>query len=113
MWRTLANRSRLGRRLRTDSFSNRRDEFRSLFRRSREVVLLAAITGVVTGLFVRGFEYLVEHSYEWVVDSPRWVGAVAPALGLVATAIILRTVGGGASPGTSDEYLRAFHDSSY
>ena len=113
MWRTIANRSRLGRRLRTDSFSNRRDEFRSLFRRSREVVLLAAITGVVTGLFVRGFEYLVEHSYEWVVDSPRWVGAVAPALGLVATAIILRTVGGGASPSTSDEYLRAFHDSSY
>lgn len=113
MWRTIANRSRVGRRLRTDSFSNRRDEFRSLFRRSREVVLLAAITGVVTGLFVRGFEYLVEHSYEWVVDSPRWVGAGAPVLGLVATAIILRTVGGGASPGTSDEYLRAFHDSSY
>ena len=103
----------MGRRLRTDSFSNRRDEFRSLFRRSREVVLLAAITGVVTGLFVRGFEYLVEHSYEWVVESPRWVGAVAPVLGLVATAIILRTVGGGASPGTSDEYLRAFHDSAY
>jgi CIC family chloride channel protein len=99
--------------LRPESFEVRRDELRVLVRRSREVVLLAAVTGIVTGLGVRGFEYLVDETYRWVVDSDVWVGAVAPALGLVLAAFILRVGGGGASPATSDEYLRAFHDPAY
>ncbi len=99
--------------LRPDSFEVRRDELRELVRRSREVVLLAAITGVVTGLGVRGFEYLVEEAYHGVLHAPLWLSAISPALGLVLAAIILRVVGGGASPATSDEYLRAFHDPAY
>jgi CIC family chloride channel protein len=98
--------------LRPESFEIRRDELRHLVRRSREVVLLAAVTGVVTGLLVRGFAYLVESLYERVLEAPLWLAAISPALGLIAASIILR-IGGGASPSTSDEYLRAFHDPAY
>ena len=80
--------------LRPDTFSVRRDEFRSLVRRSREVILIAAITGIVTGLFVRGFEYLVEVVFDALVEAPLWVGAVGPAVGFLLAAIILRFVGG-------------------
>lgn len=104
---------RIARRVRPESLEVRRDEFRVLVRRSREVVVLAAITGVVTGLAVRGFEFLVEHLYEYVLDQPTWVTATAPALGLAASAMILRYAGGGASSATADEYLRAFHDPAY
>ena len=100
--------------LRPDSFEVRRDELRQLVRRSREVVLLAAMTGLLTGLGVRGFEYIVEEIYRCVLEAPLWVTALAPALGLVCSALVLRSsVGGGASPSTSDEYLRAFHDPAY
>ncbi len=99
---------------RPSTFDIRTGEFRDLVRRSREVVLLAAITGAVTGLFVRFFEYVVvEVVFERIIHGPLWVGAVAPGIGLVLTAILLHTVGNGASPATSDEYLRAFHDPEY
>ncbi|MFW2336368.1 chloride channel protein [Ilumatobacter sp.] len=98
--------------LRPESFEVRRDELRQLVRRSREAVVLAAITGVVTGLAVRGFEFLVEEAYHQVLEAPLWLAAIAPGIGLVFAAIILR-LGGGASPSTSDEYLRAFHDPAY
>jgi CIC family chloride channel protein len=101
-------------RWRSSTFDIRTGEFRDLVRRSREVVLLAAITGAVTGLVVRFFEYIVvEVIFEWVVHGPLWVGAVAPGIGLVLSAILLKTVGNGASSATSDEYLRAFHDPEY
>ena len=74
--------------------------------------MLAALTGVVTGLAVRGFEYLVDEIYHEVLAAPLWVAAFAPALGLIAASICLK-LGGGASPSTSDEYLRAFHDPAY
>lgn len=92
----------------------RTDEFRDLVKRSREVVLLAAVTGAVTGVMVRYFEYVVaEVMFEHLLHADwRW-GLIAPTLGLVASALILKTVGSGASPATSDEYLRSFHDSEY
>lgn len=77
------------------------------------MVLLAALTGVVTGLAVRGFEWLVESIYASVLDAPLWMTAISPAVGLVLAALTLRIVGGGASSATSDEYLRAFHDPAY
>lgn len=99
---------------RPSTFDIRASELRDLVRRSREVVLLAAITGAVTGLFVRFFEYIVvEVAFHKIVEGPLWVGAIAPGIGLVLSAILLRTVGKGASPATSDEYLRAFHDPEY
>lgn len=99
--------------MRPESYAVRREELRVLVRRSREMVLLAAVTGVVTGLFVRGFEYLVEESLHRVSEAPLWAAALAPVIGLVLVAILLRFVGGGASSATSDEYLRAFHDPEY
>jgi chloride channel protein, CIC family len=99
--------------LRPESFEIRRDELRQLVRRSREVVLLAALTGVVTGLAVRGFEYLVEELFHQVLEAPLWLTAISPAIGLVVASLILKVGGGGASSATSDEYLRAFHDPAY
>ncbi len=99
---------------RPSTFDIRTGEFRDLVRRSREVVLLAAFTGAVTGLFVRFFEFIVvEFVYEKIVQGPLWVGAIAPGVGLMLSAILLKTVGNGASSATSDEYLRAFHDPEY
>ena len=99
---------------RPSSFDIRTGELRDLVRRSREVVLLAAVTGAVTGLFVRFFEYVVvELVFDRILHGPLWVGAIAPGIGLMLSAILLKTVGKGASPATSDEYLRAFHDPEY
>ncbi len=92
----------------------RTGEIGDFVRRSREVVLLAAITGAVTGLFVRFFEYVVsEILLETILSGPWWLGMVTPGLGLVLSAVLLRTLGAGATPATSDEYLRAFHDPEY
>jgi CIC family chloride channel protein len=102
---------RLRLRMRPRSFDLRRDEFRAIVHRSRDAVLLAAITGVIVGLGVRGFEYLVlEVAYSWVLTTNLWVMASLPVLGLVVSSLILKYVGRGASGATTDEYLRAFHD---
>lgn len=100
--------------MRSRNIDLRGDEFRDFVSRSREVVLLAALTGAVTGLLVRYFEYLVaEIFFDRLLHSDwRW-GLIVPTLGLIASAVILKTVGAGASPATSDEYLRSFHDSEY
>lgn len=101
-------------RLRPKTLDIRTDEFRDLVRRSREVVLLAAVTGALTGVLVRYFEYFVaEVLFDTLLHADwRW-GLFVPTLGLVASALILKSVGAGASPATSDEYLRSFHDSEY
>ena len=107
-------RQRVMKNLRPATFDIASGEFRDFVRRSREVVLLAAITGAITGLGVRFFEFFVaEVALDRVLHGPLWFAAIAPGLGLVASAIILRTIGKGATPATSDEYLRAFHDPEY
>jgi chloride channel protein, CIC family len=100
--------------LRPESLDLRTDELRDLVVRSREVVLLAAVTGALTGLLVRFFEYVVaEVAFASVLEADWKWGLVLPACGLVISALILKWVGAGASPATSDEYLRAFHDPEY
>ncbi|MFK8022704.1 MAG: chloride channel protein, partial [Ilumatobacter sp.] len=90
------------------------DEFRDLVRRSREVVLPAAITGAITGVYVRYFEYIVVELAFHKLTHVDWKwGLIVPPLGLAASAAILKFVGAGASPATSDEYLRSFHDAEY
>lgn len=99
---------------RPSTFDISTDEIREFVRRSREVVLLAAVTGAVTGLFVRFFEYVVvEVIFDRILHGPLWFAAVAPGIGLLLSAILLHTLGAGASSATSDEYLRAFHDPDY
>ena len=93
--------------------ARRQEEFRVLAARSAQVVLAAAVVGAVTGLGVAGIErVVVDGGLAAVRAAPLWVMAAAPCLGLLLAAILLRTVGGGVSPATSDEYLRAFHDPS-
>lgn len=75
-------------------------------------IILASLTvGVIVGVLVAGFDYLViEILLHELLHQPLWFQAIAPFLGLVAAAAILRWVGQGATPSTSDEYVRAFHD---
>ena len=76
-------------------------------------MLIAALTGFLTGLAVRGFEYVVHELYVQVLEAPLWLAAISPPMGLILASLILKLGGGGASPSTSDEYLRAFHDPAY
>ncbi|MFN8036909.1 MAG: chloride channel protein [Acidimicrobiia bacterium] len=93
---------------------NRRDAIRALAERSRQVVLLAAVVGLLTGVVVAGFERIVVNGFfDRLLRMPLWCIAIAPPVGLVLTAGALRWIGGGASPSTADEYLRAFHDPTY
>ena len=105
--------NRVARSVRPDVFSQRRDEVRSIFRRSREVVLLAAATGIATGLFVRGLDVAVHAVYDRLFEAPLWMLLTAPVSGLLVAALSLRYIGGGISGSTSDEYLQSFHDSQY
>ncbi len=91
----------------------RGQELTSLARRTWDVVALAAVVGIVTGAGVSLLDTVIIGIEERVVDLPLWIVAVAPAVGLALTAVILRWVGGGASPSTADEYLQVFHDPSH
>jgi len=75
------------------------------------MLLLSALTGAVTGLAVAGFEWLTARTLlDWVFGLPRAAQVVAPGIGLVLAWALLRWCGHRASPSTSDEYLRAYHD---
>jgi CIC family chloride channel protein len=88
----------------------RRDEIFELATRSRQVLLLAAAVGAVTGFLVAGFETVVaDVLLERVLDLPLWAIALAPTAGLVLATLSLRWLGDRAGPGTTDEYIKAFH----
>ena len=77
--------------------------------RSRQVLVLAAIVGVATGLGVALFEtVVVELLFDRLVEQPLWVLALMPVVGLAVAAVALR-VFGATTPGTTDAYLEAFH----
>jgi CIC family chloride channel protein len=87
--------------------------FRKTFGEARNPRLLAAsaATGVIVALLVAAFETLALHVVlERVLEQHLAVLALAPVLGIVASKLVLRVVGGGTSGSTSDEYVRAFHE---
>jgi CIC family chloride channel protein len=89
---------------------DRRGELRTLAGRLRGVVFWSAVTGLLTGLVVAGFEHLVlDEALPHVLGLPVWATATLPLVGLAVAFGLLRVVGGGASPATSDAYLQAFH----
>lgn len=93
---------------------NRRTELRQLARRSQQVVLLAAVVGVITGLFVAAFDLvLVSAILDEVLQLDPWLVAVLPAGGLLIALAARRFIASGTDAGTADEYLRAFHDQNY
>lgn len=86
-------------------------ELRSLVVRSRDLVLLTAVIGLLTGLAVAIFERLtIDVALERVLEAPLWLRAGLPGLGLVITALVLRYVGPLASPSSADEYVKAVPD---
>lgn len=81
-----------------------------LSRRTRQVLLLAGLTGAATGLVVAGFERLTGTVLlQAVVGLPVAAQAAVPALGLALAVVCLRLGGRRTSPATSDAYIRAFH----
>jgi CIC family chloride channel protein len=85
--------------------------FREFARRSHEVIVLAAITGVATGFTVALFDRIVvdgilDHLFEL---SP-WVLAFMPLAGLALSWLALFYVGRSRDSGMTDLYLKAFHD---
>ena len=92
-------------------FHETTDRFREFARHSRDVVLLAAVTGVVTGFAVALFERIV---VEWLVahvfELSPWVLAFVPLVGLTVAWGALRFVGRTDSPATADLYIVAYHD---
>ena len=86
------------------------EDFRRVRHRWYRVIVLAALTGVVVGLAVALFEWVVGKGLlEWTLGLPKGVQWRAPAVGLVLAWCALRFVGRGASPATADEYLDAYH----
>ncbi|MBX3284285.1 MAG: chloride channel protein [Acidimicrobiales bacterium] len=103
--------SRSGRFPRPSAVVARAADLREVGGRARQAGLLAVATGAATGFAVAVFDRAVATGmFERLLTAPLWVQAVAPALGLAAAAVILRTLGRGASPSTADEYIKDFHD---
>ena len=89
----------------------RAEGLRAIGRRSRQVVLLAAVTGATTGLFVAAFERLTSEGLLTTVKRQSlWVQGAAPMVGLLIAAAALRWLAGGATASTADEYIKSFHD---
>jgi len=79
--------------------------------RGQRDFVLAAVTGVLVGLGVAGFEWLTRQQvYDRLVTAPLAVQALGPFVGLVVAALALRYLAGGASPATADEYIKNFHE---
>jgi len=94
-----------------DGFDRRGAEFRALLARTREVVVLAAVIGVLTGLGVALFDTVTADGLlNRLTSGPVWVQAAGPAVGLLVAAAALRWLAGGASPATADEYIKAVPD---
>jgi CIC family chloride channel protein len=94
-----------------DGFDRRGAEFRALLTRTREIVVLAAVIGCLTGLGVALFDTITADGLlNRLTSGPVWVQAAGPAVGLLVAAAALRWLAGAASPSTADEYIKAVPD---
>lgn len=90
-----------------------RERLLDLGRRSQQVLGVAALLGVVTGLGVAAFDRLTAGALLAAVrDAPLAVQVAAPLAGLVLASVLLWAGGRRVSPSTADEYIRAFHERS-
>lgn len=96
-----------GRRLRPETA----ERLRRVRQRWSETLLLAGVTGAVTGFAVAIFDLVVaDQLFARIRDlGTPWIW-VAPAIGLALAWVVLRWLGGGASPSTSDDYIQNFHE---
>lgn len=84
------------------------DQVGDVLKRLHLTLVLAGLVGVLTGLAVAGFDWVVAHALAIVERQPLVVLMVAPGLGLVAVAILTRIVGDPDTT-TTDAYVRAYH----
>jgi CIC family chloride channel protein len=92
-------------------FRTAASQFRTHRQRWTETLLLAGITGAITGLAVAAFDAITANLLlEHVLTLPTPVLAAMPGLGLLIAWLALRYLGHGASPTTSDEYIHNFHE---
>src|SRR3954454_16960509 len=90
---------------------SRLKELLTLGRRPQQVLVLSVITGALTGAAVALFDWIVSDViFARVRPQSDWFKAVAPAIGLILAALALKFFAKGATPATSDEYIRNFHD---
>src|SRR3989442_16034435 len=83
-------------------FGRRRGQLAVLGGRGSQVLLLAGLTGVVTGLAVTGFEWVTrDQLFEGLRDQPIGVQVVAPLVGLMLAQAILRWIARTTSPATA------------
>jgi chloride channel protein, CIC family len=88
--------------------AQRRHELREQWKR---VLIFAALTGVVVGLGVSAFEWITVHALlDHIAELPNAAQIAFPAVGLLTAALVLRWLGHRATPSTSEEYTRAYHD---
>jgi CIC family chloride channel protein len=74
------------------------------------VIVLAAITGAVTGFAVAAFDWLVVDVFlDHLFELSPWVMAWMPLVGLALSLLSLRYLGHTKNSGTTDLYLEAFH----
>ncbi len=97
--------------IRRFALDGRTAEIRRLLGRGREVVMLAAVIGVLTGLGVAAFDRITANAiFGWLTSTPVWVEALGPPVGLALAAAALHWVAGGAGAATADEYIRSVVD---
>jgi CIC family chloride channel protein len=66
---------------------------------------------VVVGLGVSAFEWITVHVLlDHIGELPNAAQVAFPAVGLLVAAVVLRWLGHRATPSTSEEYTRAYHD---
>src|SRR4051812_18247191 len=90
---------------------SRRDELLALGRRTRQVVLLSALTGLLTGAGVALFERLASGGiFDRITHGSLAVQAIGPLVGLLLAAAALKWLAQGSTPSTADEYIKNFHE---
>jgi CIC family chloride channel protein len=86
---------------------NSRARLGSFARRSREIVGLSAVVGLITGLAVAGFERVVDAGLDELTSWPLWAAAAVPAVGLAATHVVVHAAR--INRETTDAYIRTYH----
>lgn len=89
----------------------RREQLRALGRRTRQVLLMAGLTGALTGAAVAAFDWITQDVlFNHLRHLPSGVQAAAPLAGLLIAAASLRWLARGAAASTAEEYIKNFHE---
>ena len=75
------------------------------------LLLLSILTGFLVAFIIAGFEILTDEIlFAEISSRPLWQISIAPGIGLLLADSIIRFLGKNTSSGTSDEFVKAFHE---